>query len=172
MRRLLVTVCVMLVMALATHGAHAGSAVNVTPDGIAIDGYDTVAYFTQGEAAKGDPAFSHEWNGATWHFANAENRDRFIADPEAYAPQFGGWCAYALSVGEYAAEVDPAAAWRVVDDKLYLNWDEQVQRQWTSGMDARITRGAHHWETVQVEVADGTATFSRKPDSPWHGVTD
>ena len=172
MRRIAIMVCVLLVSALATHWAHAGSVVNVTPEGVAIGGYDTVAYFTQGEAVEGDPAFGHDWNGATWQFVNAENRDLFIESPETYAPQFGGWCAYALSVGEYAAEVDPATAWSVVDDKLYLNWDEQVRRQWTSGMGWRITRGAHHWETVQTQVAEGTATFSRKPDSPWHGVTD
>lgn len=172
MRRIAMMVCVLVMSAAAAQWAHAGSTVNVTPDGVAIGGYDTVAYFTQGEAVLGDPALSHDWSGATWHFASAENRDRFIEDPEAFAPQFGGWCAYALSVGEYAAEVDPATAWSVVDDKLYLNWDEQVRRQWTSGMGWRITRGAHHWETVQTEVADGSATFSRKPDSPWLGVAD
>lgn len=171
MRRLVVAF-VVLVSVLAVHSAYAGSTVNVTPDGVAIGGYDTVAYFTEGEAIPGDPAFTHDWNGATWHFASAGNRDLFIGDPEAYAPQFGGWCAYALSVGTYAAEVDPATAWRVVDDKLYLNWDEKVQRQWTSGMGWRITRGAHHWETVREQLADGTATFSRKSDSPWHGVDD
>ena len=172
MRRIAFVLCVMLASALFTHWAHADSSVNVTPDGVAIGGYDTVAYFTQGEAVQGDPTLSHAWNGATWHFASAENRDLFAGDPEAYAPQFGGWCAYALSVGAYAAEVDPATAWSVVDDKLYLNWDERVKGQWTSDMRSRITRGADNWKTVQAQVADGSAAFSRKPDSPWLGFAE
>lgn len=167
MRRIRVVLLVMGLSALVISVAHADGAYNVTPDGIAIDGFDTVAYFTQDEAVEGDPSFAHEWSGATWLFANAENRDLFIADPEAYAPQFGGWCAYALSVGEYAAEVEPGTAWSIVDGKLYLNWDEQVKRQWTSGMGWRITRGGVHWQTVAGQVADDTAAFSRKPDSPW-----
>lgn len=167
MRRILVMLLVMGLSALATHLARADGGYNVTPDGVAIGGFDTVAYFTDGEAVEGDPAFAHDWGGATWRFASADNRDRFIVDPESYAPQFGGWCAYALSVGEYAAEVEPATAWTIVDDKLYLNWDEKVKRQWTSGMGWRITRGDVHWQTVEGQVADGTATFSRKPDSLW-----
>lgn len=169
MRRIMVMLAVMVASALVTHLAHAETNVNVTPDGVAIGGYDTVAYFTQGEAVMGDPSFSHDWNGAVWQFANVENQALFADNPEAYAPQFGGWCAYALSVGEYAAEVDPAVAWSVVDDKLYLNWDEQVRSQWTSDMDSRIESGVHNWRTVAGQVIDGSAAFSRKPNSLWLG---
>ncbi len=143
--------------ALVTHLARADGAYNVTPDGVAIDGFDTVAYFTDDEAVAGDPAFAHEWGGTTWLFASVENRDLFAGDPEAYA----------LSGGEHAAEVEPATAWSIVDGKLYLNWNEQVKRQWASGMGWRITRGEVHGQTVEGQVADGAATFSRKPDSPW-----
>ena len=77
-------------------------------DGIAIDGTDPVAYFTQGAPVKGSPEFTHSYNGATWYFASAANRDTFAADPAGYAPQYGGYCAYAVS-GGYTASTIPKA---------------------------------------------------------------
>ena len=74
------------------------------------------------------PQFSYQWMGATWLFATAENRDRFQAEPERYAPQYGGYCAYAVSKGR-TASIDPEA-WRVVDGKLYLNYSKGVQKKW------------------------------------------
>lgn len=87
---------------------------------MAIAGADPVAYFTESQAVIGSAEFSHEWNGATWHFASAENRDLFSADPEKYAPQYGGHCAWDAAQG-YVATIDPTA-WSVVDGKLYSNF--------------------------------------------------
>lgn len=89
-------------------------------DGIAVEGSDVVSYFTQGAPLKGLAEFFYIWNGTTWHFANATNRDTFAADPAAYAPQYGGYCAWAVSEG-YIAPTVPEA-WRIVDGKLYLNF--------------------------------------------------
>jgi len=68
-----------------------------TEDGLAIRGHDPVAYFTEGRPVRGSAEHVAEWNGATWQFASAQNRDAFLADPEAYAPQFGGFCAWAVA---------------------------------------------------------------------------
>jgi YHS domain-containing protein len=94
----------------------------------AIAGYDPVAYFTDGKPVKGQAGITYEWNGAVWHFATAEHRNLFAADPARYAPQYGGWCAYGWSQG-YPAEIDPQA-WSVVDGKLYLNYNAKVRTTW------------------------------------------
>ncbi len=150
--------------------AQAETAVNVTPDGVAIGGWDTVAYFTENRAVEGSPEFAHEWNGATWYFSTLENRELFAADAQAYAPQFGGWCAYALSQGQYAAEVEPGNAWTVRDGELFLNWDEGVRDRWMRNVDAGIATGHRNWERVELQILDGNARYSRKPDSPWNAV--
>lgn len=88
---------------------------------VAIEGYDTVAYFTEGRAHKGSPEFSAEYGGAVWHFANAENRDRFVADPAAYAPQFGGLCAEGVAFNEISVNLSPEV-FEIIDGRLYLNY--------------------------------------------------
>lgn len=88
---------------------------------VAIEGYDTVAYFTEGEARQGMPDITYEWNGAVWQFASAANRDLFIADPEAYAPQFGGLCSEGVAYNEISVNLDPDV-FAILDDKLYLNY--------------------------------------------------
>ena len=98
--------------------------------GVAIMGYDPVAYFTEGKAMKGSEEFAYEWLGMPWHFANAEHRDMFAAAPEKFAPQFGGYCTMGVSVGGYAAEnIDPETAWRIIDGKLYLVYDATYVEQ-------------------------------------------
>lgn len=96
--------------------------------GIAIRGYDTVAYFTLGKPVKGDEKYSVEWNDASWHFSNQEHADLFQAKPESYAPQYGGYCAYGVSQN-YLVKIE-ANQWRIVDGKLYLNYDKSVQKTW------------------------------------------
>ena len=81
--------------------------------GKAIAGYDTVAYFTQNKAVKGSSSHTHKWNGATWHFSSAKNLSLFKANPTKYAPQYGGYCAYAIAKGK-AKSIDPAA-WKIID---------------------------------------------------------
>jgi hypothetical protein len=129
----------------------APSAMAATPevyaeDGIAVDGTDVVAYFTEGAPVAGDPAITHDHMGATWRFSSAANRDAFIADPAAYAPQYGGYCAYAVSQG-YTASTVPEA-WSIVDDKLYLNYSTGVKRRWESDIPGHIAAADANWPTV------------------------
>ena len=112
----------------------------------AIKGYDPVAYFTQGGPAKGRSAHSHDWMGATWYFANAENRELFAAEPDKYAPQYGGYCAYAVSQG-YTAKIDPDA-WKIVDDKLYLNFSLKVQKIWEEDIPGYIAKADLNWPQI------------------------
>jgi len=102
-----------------------------------------VAYHTEGKAVEGNAEFTHQWRGATWRFASAENRDRFIAAPERYAPQYGGYCSWAVSHG-YTANGDPKA-WKVVDGKLYLNYNDAVKKKWEEGEREYIEQGDHNW---------------------------
>ena len=111
--------------------------------GLAIRGYDVVAYFQQSQAVKGSSQFSYQWQGATWLFASAENRDRFQADPERYAPQYGGYCAYAVSKGR-TASIDPEA-WKIVDGKLYLNYSKGVQKKWEQDVPGNIVKADRNW---------------------------
>jgi len=110
---------------------------------VAIKGYDTVAYFTRGEAMEGSQEFSHRWLGATWHFASPAHRDLFAADPAKYAPQYGGYCAWAAS-RNYVASTDPEA-WDIVDDKLYLNFSKLVHARWSLGKRSNIAKGDANW---------------------------
>ncbi len=112
-------------------------------DGIAVGGTDVVAYVTEGRPVAGRRDFTHEWQGATWQFASAAHRDLFAADPSRYAPAYGGFCAYAVSEG-YTAPIDPAA-WRIVDGRLYLNYDLAVRRRWARDIPGRIARADANW---------------------------
>ena len=112
----------------------------------ALKGYDAVAYFVAGEPTMGKKAFSHEWNGATWLFANADNRDAFIAEPEKYAPQYGGYCAWAVSQG-YTASGDPRV-WAIVDGKLYVNYNEDVGKTWNADRENFIQLADANWPKV------------------------
>ena len=114
--------------------------------GVAIEGTDPVAYFTEGKAVKGSSGFTHRWKGATWRFKNAANRDAFAAEPEKYAPKFGGYCAWAVSRG-YTADIDPEA-WKIYRGKLYLNYSKGVQAQWTEDIPGNIAKAESHWPGV------------------------
>ncbi|ASC69795.1 hypothetical protein XM38_007240 [Halomicronema hongdechloris C2206] len=118
-------------------------------DGIAIAGADPVAYFTQGRYVPGQAAFSYDWGGATWQFSTAEHRDLFIANPAQYAPQYGGFCAWALSQG-YTAGIDPNA-WKIVDGKLYLNYDQRIQRRWSQDVPGNIAKADQNWPGVLAQ---------------------
>ena len=88
-------------------------------NGLALEGYDSVAYFTEGAPTPGRASISYEWEGATWQFASVDNRDKFIADPERYAPQFGGHCAVARAQGMHVK--GSPELWRIEDGMLFLN---------------------------------------------------
>lgn len=114
-----------------------------TENGVAIRGFDPVAYFTQGGPVRGRADHAADWGGATWHFASAGNRAAFLADPGAYAPQYGGYCAWAVARG-YTAAIDPQA-WRIVDGRLYLNFSPRIQRRWEQDIPGNITRADANW---------------------------
>lgn len=114
--------------------------------GAAIRGYDPVAYFTDAKPVKGSEQFTYPWRGATWRFASAENRDRFAAAPQKYAPQYGGYCAYGVA-GGYAVSIDPAA-WSVVDGKLFLNYSTGVRADWVKDTPGYIRKADSNWPKV------------------------
>ena len=111
--------------------------------GVANHGYDVVTYWTEGKAVPGDEAFSVEHQGVPWYFASAANRDLFAADPDKYRPEYNGHCAYAMAQGELS-DVDPVA-WQIHDGKLYLNYDNKVQRLWAGKIEEHIRLGDSFW---------------------------
>ncbi|GIL40232.1 YHS domain-containing (seleno)protein [Roseiterribacter gracilis] len=113
---------------------------------VAVSGYDPVAYFTDNKPVKGSKEFSTRWEGAEWHFASAAHRDAFVADPMKYAPQFGGYCAYAVSQGA-TASADPTA-WKIVDGKLYLNYDHDIATKWEQNIPGFIAQAKEKWPAV------------------------
>ena len=112
----------------------------------AIDGYDPVAYFQEGRPLRGDARYRHEWNGVTWRFASEANRAAFAAEPERYAPQFGGYCAYAVANG-YTAKSDPEA-WHIAEGRLYLNFDAGTRDDWLADRAGMIAEGRRNWPRV------------------------
>lgn len=114
--------------------------------GIAIDGTDPTGYFTEGAPVAGDSAITLDWRGATWRFASTDARALFEGDPDRYAPQFGGYCAWAVAEG-YTASTIPEA-WKIVDDRLYLNFNRRIQRRWERDIPGNIARGQANWPDV------------------------
>lgn len=115
-------------------------------NGIAINGFDPVAYFFEGAPVKGDPAISFDWEGAKLVFASAENKAMYEADPEKYSPSYGGYCAYAVSKGG-TAPTDPEA-WTVHEDRLYLNFSVDVRSIWKQDIPGNIGRADANWPGV------------------------
>lgn len=145
-RRLLAGAAALPVAVTFAQTAQAKTPAVYAEKGVAVDGTDVVAYFTESRPVKGDPSITHNWNGTTWQFASAANRDAFAADPERYAPQYGGYCAYAVSEG-YTASTTPEA-WRIVDGKLYLNYSRRIQRRWERNIPGRIKDANANWPNV------------------------
>ncbi len=115
-------------------------------DGKAVSGYDTVSYFKAGTPERGLPDIALMWKGAMWQFASEENRDRFERNPRAYAPQFGGYCAYAMAKG-HLSSTDPQA-WQIVDGRLYLTHSETIERIWERDVTNYIREAEAHWPAV------------------------
>ena len=113
---------------------------------LALSGHDPVAYFTEGRARPGSPEWSVNWQGARWHFASAAHRDAFVADPQAFAPQYGGHCAWAAARG-YLAESDPNA-WRIVEGRLFLNANARIQRRWERDIPGFIRAADANWPSL------------------------
>lgn len=141
MRRLVAAV-VFSVLGIAAHAAEPV----FTKGGLALSGYDAVAYFTDGKPVEGSASFETQWKGVRWRFASAAHRDTFQADPEKYAPQFGGYCSFGVSRG-YAVDADPYA-WKIVAGKLYVNHDRKVQQLWEKELPTIIGTAEKRWPEV------------------------
>jgi hypothetical protein len=138
-------------LALAAFGlptAHAKDAPVYTGtfSNLAVGGHDAVAYFTEGKPVKGDKRYTLQHAGAEWRFVSPANRDTFAAAPDRYAPQYGGYCAWAVSQG-YTASGDPQY-WKIVDGKLYLNYDASVQAKWEKDIPGFVVRADRNWPSV------------------------
>jgi YHS domain-containing protein len=117
------------------------------PDGVAIKGYDPVAYFVDNAAVEGTKQFMYSWQGTEWHFKNQANLDAFKANPEKYAPQFGGFCAYGASQ-DHKSPTEPAA-FTIVNDKLYLNYNLKVKALWIKDTKGNIEKAEGNWVTLK-----------------------
>ena len=116
-------------------------------DGKAIRGFDPVAYFTEEKPVKGSPDHTYAYQGATWQFASAENRQKFIGDPAKSAPAYGGYCAWAVA-NNYTATIDPNA-WTIRDGKLYLNFSKFVRARWALDKSGNIATGDQNWPDLR-----------------------
>jgi YHS domain-containing protein len=112
-------------------------------DDLAIKGYDTVAYFKDGKALKGNESFTFKWHDMTWYFLTKENRDLFATSPEKYAPQYDGYCAWALTESRKAI-TDPEV-WKIVDGKLYLNCSSSAYEKWSRDIPGNIKKADANW---------------------------
>ena len=116
------------------------------PKGVALDGYDAVAFFTQGKPVKGSSNYALQWNGAQWLFADKADLESFKKEPEKYAPQYGGYCAYGASQGHKASvEIN---TWSVVNNKLYLNYDQKVKSTWVKDEASYIESADKKWPQI------------------------
>jgi YHS domain-containing protein len=115
-------------------------------NGYAVHGYDVVAYFTDSRPTPGDDRFTASHEGATYRFASAASRDAFLADPDRYAPQYGGYCAFGTAMG---IKVDGRPdLWAVIDDRLFLNVDPNVQRRFLGNPEGYIRGADHNWPLI------------------------
>ena len=141
---ILMSLSSLVLLLTAISGADAGT---LPKDDLAIKGYDSVAYFKAGKALKGNGSFTFPWHSMTWHFLSKENRDLFAATPEKYAPQYDGYCAWAMTE-ERLAITDPEV-WKIVDGKLYLNCSAAAYEKWSKDIPGHIKKADAIWPTLQ-----------------------
>ena len=139
-----------------TEVVSAAEEINIV-DGYAVHGYDVVAYFTEGKPVAGNNRFTAKHDGATYRFASAAHRDAFAADPARYAPQYGGYCAFGTAMGR-KFDGDPQA-WAIVDDKLYLNLNSDVQSRWKQNVPGFIKGAENNWPLIR-SLADASLKAS------------
>lgn len=126
--------------------ARSAEGVNIV-DGYAVHGYDVVAYFTEGEPKKGKDRYTADYQGVSYRFTSAENRNLFSANPELYAPQYGGYCAFGTAFGR-KFDGDPTA-WKIIDGKLYLNVNKNVQAKWLKNTEGFIPSADNNWLIIE-----------------------
>jgi len=145
MKKVIVSMVFLVCMSMAVLAQR--SAVFIAPEGGAIHGYDPVAYFKEGKAVKGDKKFLYQWHSADWYFASQQNLDAFKSNPEKYAPQYGGYCAYGMADG-HKAPTDPEA-WLIADGKLYFNYNKNVQVMWKKKQAEYIKTADKNWPALK-----------------------
>ncbi len=118
-----------------------------TSEGNAIKGYDPVAFFSESKPVKGADSLTYDWHGAQWLFATAENRERFKKDPEKYAPQYGGYCAYGIAQG-HKSPID-INTWTVTANKLYFNYNAEVKEAWAKDQKKFIIDADDKWSDIK-----------------------
>jgi YHS domain-containing protein len=124
-----------------------GGEYNTLHAGLGAKGYDVVAYFTVGKPTPGSDRYTVEFGGVNWQFANAENRDAFKANPAKYAPQYGGFCSWGVSVGKLF-DVDPVNGWKIVDGKLYLNFNGDINATFSKDPEGFIRKANNNWSSL------------------------
>jgi YHS domain-containing protein len=125
--------------------------VNVDRHGLALQGYDPVAYFTEKRPIKGDPNITAAYEGATYRFSSPQNKEMFEKDPARYAPQFGGFCAYAVSINT-TASIDPAL-WEIVDGRLILQNSKRAWDKWHKDPSGNLQKADANWPRLARENA-------------------
>ena len=146
-KRLVVLVAVFVICFVCVSITEAKSEVYKNWRGLAIKGYDPVAYHEEGKPVQGSGDFELKWKDATWRFASENNLELFKSNPEKYAPRYGGYCAWAVSQG-YTASVDPENAWSLVDGRLYLNFSAAVKETWEKDIPGNINKADANWPGV------------------------
>jgi YHS domain-containing protein len=139
-------VFLMVFMLVFTGTLFASSPINTDSNGVAIKGYDPVAYFTMNKPVKGNNNFEYEWKGAKWRFSSENNMKLFIEDPDKYAPRYGGYCAYGVAVNALF-DIKPEA-WSMVDGNLYLNKNLNVRETWKKDISGNIKKADMNWPGV------------------------
>ena len=133
------------------HEAAAAEEYNLDQNGTVIHGYDPVAYFTVGTATQGNPRYAAQHDGVTFNFASEENMTTFMSDPAHYAPAYGGWCSYGVRVGK-KFNTDPNA-WKIVDERLYLQLDQGTQLIWAKDLEKNIEIADRLWPSLKPTPA-------------------
>ena len=133
-----------MAIALAAASAMAVEPINKTLiTKLAVNGYDQVAYFTDGKSIAGSKDFEYRWMNATWRFATTAHRAAFAKNPQEYVPQYVGYCAYGVG-DKHAVGSDPEA-WKIVEGKLYLNYNKKVQQMWLADVQGFIKKVDQNW---------------------------
>jgi YHS domain-containing protein len=137
------------ILMLCSGAALAAPELNIDSSGLALKGYDPVAYFTESKPVMGKAEFTAQHEGATYRFASAANRDAFAAAPQKYAPQYGGYCAYGVASG-YKASIEPDA-WTIHEGRLYLNYNQSIRIRWRADIPGYLRKANERWPEVRAK---------------------
>lgn len=149
-RCLVLSLLVSFLAASVSYAETTVSVIDANDDGVAIQGYDVVAYFIDQAPKKGTPDFKVDYAGSEWHFENQANLDLFVENPEKYIPQYGGHCAFATA-NNFLVSGDPKR-WKIVDDKLYLNNNLFVHKLWKGNIPTNISAADNNWPSLYQKL--------------------